>query len=105
VLLVLALFLRLRGLRGRGGLEMRRFLRLAIFCILHGLISVGLLVFSGILVVLIGVRIGHRLVLGGMGRFLLCVFGIRLCGSGLELLFVRKAACRLLRSFLLLLGL
>lgn len=88
-----------------GELGMRRFLCLAMFCGLRGLVGVELPVFVGILVVLIGVRIGCRLVLGGMGRFLLCVFGIRLCGSGLGLLFVCRVGCKLWLLFLLFSGL
>lgn len=84
---------------------MCRFLCLAMFCGLCGLVGVGLRVCVGILVVLIGVRIGRRLVLGGMGMFRLCVFGIRLCGSGLGLLFVCRVVCRLWLLFLLFLGL
>lgn len=84
---------------------MCRFLWFAMFCRLRGLVGVGLHGCVGILVVLTGVRRGRRLVLGGRGRFRLCVFGIRLCGTGLGPLFVRRAVRRLWLSFLLLLDL
>ena len=60
---------------------------------------------AGILVGLIGVRIGRRLVLGGMGMFLLFFFGIRLFGIVVGRLCFCRVGCRLLLLFLLLLGL
>jgi len=78
-----------------GGLGSNRFLWFSRCGLLCGRVGVGLRGFVGILVVWIGVRIGRRLVLGGRGMFLLCGFGIRLCGSGLGLSCLCRVVCML----------
>lgn len=53
----------------------------------------------------IGVHIKRLLVLGGMGRFLLCGFDSQLFDSVLELSSARRTECRLWLWFLLFLSL